>query len=243
MGKIYVTGLGPGAEDQMTKKAQKVLESCQVIIGYTVYIDLIREQFPDKIFLSTPMRQEAQRCRMAFEEARKGQDVAMVCSGDAGIYGMAGLICEIGPEYPDIEIEIVPGITAASGGAAVLGAPLIHDFAVISLSDLLTPWETIEKRLKAAAQADFVICLYNPSSRKRADYLSRACGIILESRTAATVCGIVRNIGREGESCRILSLGELKDIQTDMFTTVFIGNSATKEINGRMVTPRGYKNV
>ncbi len=243
MGKIYVTGLGPGAEDQMTKKAQKVLESCQVIIGYTVYIDLIREQFPDKIFLSTPMRQEAQRCRMAFEEARKGQDVAMVCSGDAGIYGMAGLICEIGPEYPDIEIEIVPGITAASGGAAVLGAPLMHDFAVISLSDLLTPWETIEKRLKAAAQADFVICLYNPSSRKRADYLSRACGIILESRTAATVCGIVRNIGREGESCRILSLGELKDIQTDMFTTVFIGNSATKEINGRMVTPRGYKNV
>ena len=227
----------------MTKKAQKVLESCQVIIGYTVYIDLIREQFPDKIFLSTPMRQEAQRCRMAFEEARKGQDVAMVCSGDAGIYGMAGLICEIGPEYPDIEIEIVPGITAASGGAAVLGAPLMHDFAVISLSDLLTPWETIEKRLKAAAQADFVICLYNPSSRKRADYLSRACGIILESRTAATVCGIVRNIGREGESCRILSLGELKDIQTDMFTTVFIGNSATKEINGRMVTPRGYKNV
>ena len=243
MGKIYVTGLGPGAEDQMTKKAQKVLESCQVIIGYTVYIDLIREQFPDKIFLSTPMRQEAQRCRMAFEEARKGQDVAMVCSGDAGIYGMAGLICEIGPEYPDIEIEIVPGITAASSGAAVLGAPLMHDFAVISLSDLLTPWETIEKRLKAAAQADFVICLYNPSSRKRADYLSRACGIILESRTAATVCGIVRNIGREGESCRILSLGELKDIQTDMFTTVFIGNSATKEINGRMVTPRGYKNV
>lgn len=243
MGKIYVTGLGPGAEDQMTKKAQKALESCQVIIGYTVYIDLIREQFPDKIFLSTPMRQEAQRCRMAFEEARKGQDVAMVCSGDAGIYGMAGLICEIGTEYPDIEIEIVPGITAASGGAAVLGAPLMHDFAVISLSDLLTPWETIEKRLKAAAQADFVICLYNPSSRKRADYLSRACGIILESRTAATVCGIVRNIGREGESCRILSLGELKDIQTDMFTTVFIGNSATKEINGRMVTPRGYKNV
>lgn len=243
MGKIYVTGLGPGAEDQMTKEAQKVLESCQVIIGYTVYIDLIREQFPDKIFLSTPMRKETQRCRMAFEEARKGQDVAMVCSGDAGIYGMAGLICEIGPEYPDIEIEIVPGITAASGGAAVLGAPLMHDFAVISLSDLLTPLEIIEKRLKAAAQADFVICLYNPSSRKRADYLRRACGIILESRSAGTVCGIVKNIGREGESCRILSLGELKDIQTDMFTTVFVGNSATKEINGRMVTPRGYKNV
>lgn len=243
MNKIYVTGLGPGSEEQMTVRARKVLERCPVIIGYTVYIDLIRDLFPGKVFLTTPMRREADRCRMAFEEAGKGQDVALVCSGDAGIYGMAGLICEIGPEYPDIEIEIVPGITAASGGAAVLGAPLMHDFAVISLSDLLTPWETIEKRLKAAAQADFVICLYNPSSRKRADYLSRACGIILESRTAATVCGIVRNIGREGESCRILSLGELKDIQTDMFTTVFIGNSATKEINGRMVTPRGYKNV
>ena len=182
MSKIYVTGLGPGAADQMTKKAEKVLEHCPVIIGYTVYIDLIREQFPDKIFLSTPMRKEAERCRMAFEEAKKGQDVAMVCSGDAGIYGMAGLICEIGKEYPEIGIEIVPGITAASGGAAVLGAPLMHDFAVISLSDLLTPWELIERRLDAAAQADFVICLYNPSSKKRADYLEKACGIILKHR-------------------------------------------------------------
>ena len=139
MSKIYVTGLGPGAADQMTKKAEKVLEHCPVIIGYTVYIDLIRDQFPDKIFLSTPMRKEAERCRMAFEEAEKGRDVAMVCSGDAGIYGMAGLICEIGKEYPGIGIEVVPGITAASGGAAVLGAPLMHDFAVISLSDLLEP--------------------------------------------------------------------------------------------------------
>src|SRR5699024_3652802 len=163
MSKIYVTGLGPGAAEQMTKKAEKVLEHCPVIIGYTVYIDLIRDQFPDKIFLSTPMRKEAERCRMAFEEAEKGQDVARVCSGDAGIYGMAGLICEIGKEYPGIGIEVVPGITAASGGAAVLGASLMHDFAVISLSDLLTPRELIEKRLDAAAQADFVICLYNPS--------------------------------------------------------------------------------
>ena len=141
MSKIYVTGLGPGASDQMTVQAKKVLEKCPVIIGYTVYIDLIREEFPDKIFLSTPMRREVDRCRMAFEEAGKGQDVAMVCSGDAGIYGMAGLIFEIGKEYPEVEVEIVPGITAASGGAAVLGAPLMHDFAVISLSDLLTPWE------------------------------------------------------------------------------------------------------
>ncbi|HJD02194.1 MAG TPA: precorrin-3B C(17)-methyltransferase [Candidatus Mediterraneibacter excrementavium] len=242
-GKIYVTGLGPGAADQMTLKARKVLEKCPVIIGYTVYIDLIRDEYPDKIFLSTPMRKEADRCRMAFEEAAKGQDVAMVCSGDAGIYGMAGLICEIGRDYPQIGIEIVPGITAASGGAAVLGAPLMHDFAVISLSDLLTPWEKIAQRIQAAAEADFVICLYNPSSRKRADYLERACRMILEYRAPETVCGIVRNIGREGESYEILSLERLKDTPVDMFTTVFIGNSNTMELNGRMVTPRGYKDV
>lgn len=242
-GKIYVTGLGPGAADQMTLKARKVLEKCPVIIGYTVYIDLIRDEYPGKIFLSTPMRKEADRCRMAFEEAAKGQDVAMVCSGDAGIYGMAGLICEIGRDYPQIGIEIVPGITAASGGAAVLGAPLMHDFAVISLSDLLTPWEKIAQRLQAAAEADFVICLYNPSSRKRADYLERACRMILEYRAPETVCGIVRNIGREGESYEILSLERLKDTSVDMFTTVFIGNSNTMELNGRMVTPRGYKDV
>ena len=243
MSKIYVTGLGPGAKDQMTIRARKVLEHCPVIIGYTVYIDLIRDQFPDKQYLSTPMRREADRCRMAFEEAEKGQDVAMVCSGDAGVYGMAGLICEIGKDYPETEIEIVPGITAASAGAALLGAPLMHDFAVVSLSDLLTPWEKIEKRLRLAAEADFAICLYNPGSKKRADYLSRACRIVLEYRDGANVCGIARNIGRKGESVRILSLEQLKDAQADMFSTVFIGNSQTVELNGRMVTPRGYKDV
>lgn len=243
MSKIYVTGLGPGAADQMTIRAKKVLDKCPVIIGYTVYIDLIREEFPDKTFLSTPMRKEADRCRMAFEEAQKGRDVAMVCSGDSGIYGMAGLICEIGKDYPDVGIEIVPGITAASGGAAVLGAPLMHDFAVISLSDLLTPWDKIEKRIRAAAEADFVLCIYNPSSKKRADYLRKACGMILEYRNPETVCGIVRNIGRDGEIYEILSLERLKDTQVDMFTTVFIGNSNTMELNGRMVTPRGYKDV
>ena len=243
MSKIYVTGLGPGAADQMTIRARKVLEKCPVIIGYTVYIDLIREEFPDKTFLSTPMRKEADRCRMAFAEAQKGQDVAMVCSGDAGIYGMAGLICEVGKDYPDVGIEIVPGITAASGGAAVLGAPLMHDFAVISLSDLLTPWEKIERRVRAAAEADFVICIYNPSSKKRADYLKKACEMILEFRRPETVCGIVRNIGRDGETYEILSLERLQDTQADMFTTVFIGNSNTMELNGRMVTPRGYKDV
>ena len=243
MSTVYVVGLGPGAEEQMTVRAQKVLEHCPVLIGYNVYIDLVKEQFPEKTFLSTPMRKEPERCRMAFEEAEKGQDVAMICSGDAGVYGMAGLIFEIGKEYPSIQIEVVPGITAASGGAAVLGAPLMHDFAVISLSDLLTPWETIEKRLHAAGMADFVICLYNPSSRKRADYLEKACEIILKSRSEETVCGLVKNIGREGELYEIMTLKKLKTTQADMFTTVYIGNSNTKELNGKMVTPRGYKDV
>ena len=243
MSTVYVVGLGPGAEEQMTVRAQKVLEHCPVLIGYNVYIDLVKEQFPDKIFLSTPMRKEPERCRMAFEEAEKGQDVAMICSGDAGVYGMAGLIFEIGKEYPSIQIEVVPGITAASGGAAVLGAPLMHDFAVISLSDLLTPWETIEKRLHAAGMADFVICLYNPSSKKRADYLQKACDLMMKYKSPDTICGTVSNIAREGEEAHVMTLKELRDTQVDMFTTVFIGNSQTKEISNKMVTPRGYRNV
>lgn len=245
MSTVYVVGLGPGAGEQMTVRAEKILEACPVILGYTVYIDLVREQYPEKKFLSTPMKQEVKRCQMAFEEAVKGQDVAMVCSGDAGVYGMAGLIYEVGREYPEIKIEIIPGITAATGGAAVLGAPLMHDFAVISLSDLLTPWETIENRLDAAAKTDFSICLYNPSSRKRADYLKRACEIFLRYKSSDTVCGIVKNIGRDGETKKVMTLAELKDYEADMFTTVFIGNSRTeKSVLGRqnwMVTPRGYR--
>lgn len=243
MGKVYVVGIGPGAKDQMTVRAAKVLSECQVIVGYTVYIDLIKEEYPDKICLSTPMRQEVQRCRMALEEAGKEQNVAVVCSGDAGIYGMAGLVYELAADYSGVEIEVVPGITAASGGAAILGAPLMHDFAVISLSDLMTPWEKIEKRLRMAAMADFVICIYNPSSRKRADYLKKACLCMMEYKKEDTVCGIVKNIGREGECMKILSLKELSETDVDMFTTVFVGNEETKIIGDKMVTPRGYKNV
>lgn len=243
MSTVYVVGLGPGAGEQMTVRAEKILEACPVILGYTVYIDLVREQYPEKKFLSTPMKQEVKRCQMAFEEAVKGQDVAMVCSGDAGVYGMAGLIYEVGREYPEIKIEIIPGITAATGGAAVLGAPLMHDFAVISLSDLLTPWEKIEARLRAAAAADFVICIYNPSSRKRKDYLARACRILREFKRADTVCGIVKNIGRDGEMKKILTLEELEQTEADMFTTVYVGNEQTKNLDGYMVTPRGYRDV
>ena len=149
--------------------------------------------------MTTPMRKEPERCRLAFEEAKKGRVTAMVCSGDSGIYGMAGLMYEIGEEYPEVEIEVLPGVTAAMGGAAVLGAPLGHDCCLISLSDLLTPWELIERRLRAAAQADFLIALYNPSSKKRKDYLARACDILLEYKEESIICGIVRNIAREEE--------------------------------------------
>lgn len=239
--KIYVVGIGPGEYEKMTIQAAQVLKSCDVIVGYTVYVDLVREHFGDKEFLTTPMRQEVKRCQMAFEEAKKGRTVAMICSGDAGVYGMAGLMLEIGADYPDCEVEVVAGVTAALGGAAVLGAPLIHDFALISLSDLLTPWEKIETRLKCAAEGDFVVCLYNPSSMKRRDYLRRACELMLEYKGADTVCGIVANIGREGENMELTTLGELKDKQVDMFTTVFVGNSQTMVLGGRMVTPRGYK--
>lgn len=239
--RIYVVGIGPGEYEKMTIQAARVLESCDVIVGYTVYVDLVREHFPGKEFLTTPMRQEVKRCGMAFEEARKGRTVAMICSGDAGVYGMAGLMYEMGTAYPDCEVEVVAGVTAALGGAAVLGAPLIHDFALISLSDLLTPWDKIETRLKCAAQADFVVCLYNPSSMKRKDYLMRACDLMLEYKQADTVCGIVENIGRPGEAMELMTLKELRHKQVDMFTTVFVGNSQTRVIDGRMVTPRGYR--
>lgn len=241
MNKIYVIGIGPGSYEQMTIKAAEALKKCDVIVGYTVYVDLLREYFGEKEFLTTPMRQEVRRCEMAFEEAAKGRTTAMVCSGDAGIYGMAGLMYEIGEKYPDIELEIIPGVTAAIGGAAVLGAPMSHDCCLISLSDLLTPWEKIEKRLLAAAQADFVICLYNPSSKKRADYLDKACDLMLRYKSEDTICGVVKNIAREGEAMQILSLKELQKTAVDMFSTVFIGNCDTKVIDGKMVTPRGYR--
>lgn len=166
--EIYIVGMGPGREDDMTQEALTVLESCEVIVGYTVYLDLLGERFSGKTFLSTPMRQEVERCRMCYEEAGKGKRVALICSGDAGIYGMASLMYEMSEEYPSCELTVIPGITAASSGAAVLGAPLNHDFCVISLSDLLTPWEQIKARLQAAVLGDFAIALYNPSSRKRA---------------------------------------------------------------------------
>ena len=239
-GKVTVIGMGPGQIAQMTMEAYRAIEESDVIAGYHVYVDLVRDRFPDKKIIMTAMRREEERCALALQEAASGADVAFICSGDAGVYGMAGLICEMARDYPSVEIEVIPGVTAALSGAARLGAPLIHDFALISLSDLMTPREKIEKRLRMAAEGDFVIVLYNPSSKKRADYLQRACDILLEILSPDQVCGTVRNIGREGEEAHIYTLAELRDVQADMFTTVFIGNRSTKRIGNRMVTPRGY---
>lgn len=243
MKKLYVVGIGPGAYEKMTIEAAEALKNSDVIIGYTVYVDLVKEHFAGKEFLTTPMKKEVERCKMAFEEAMKGKTVSMICSGDAGVYGMAGLMYEVGMNYPEVELSVIAGVTAATGGAAVLGAPLIHDFCLISLSDLLTPWEKIETRLLDAAHGDFVICLYNPSSKKRHDYLQKACDLMMKYKSPDTICGTVSNIAREGETANVMTLKELRDTQVDMFTTVFIGNSQTKEINHKMVTPRGYKNV
>lgn len=243
MKKIYVVGLGPGDEKYMTEAARAALMESEIIVGYDLYVELIKALIKGKIVLSTPMKQEVARCRMALEHALEGRTVAMVCSGDAGVYGMAGIVLEVAREHPEVDIEVVSGITAAVSSAAVLGAPLIHDFAIISLSDLLTPWEKIEKRLRLAAEADFVICLYNPSSMKRKDYLRKACDIILEHQSPKTECGYVRNIGREGESAVLCRLEDLREASVDMFTTVIIGNSQTKQLNGRLVTPRGYRGL
>lgn len=243
MRRLYVVGIGPGAYEQMTVKAVRVLEECQLIVGYTVYIDLIRECFPHKEMLSTPMMKEVERCRLALERADQGQTVAMVCSGDSGVYGMAGLILQLAGDYPEVEVELIPGVTAACGGAAVLGAPICHDFAIISLSDLLTPMELIKKRVECAAMSDMVICLYNPSSKKRSDYLRWACELVLKYQSPKTVCGIVKNIGRDGEEALVMTLEALRDTQVDMFTTVYIGNSATRNEGGVMITPRGYAGV
>ena len=239
---VSVVGLGPGDAQFLTAQARHALQEADVLCGYTVYIDLVRPLYPEKECYTTGMTREIDRCRWALDTARAGRDVALVCSGDAGVYGMASPLLELAEEYPDVNVEVVPGLTAALSGGAVLGAPLAHDFCVISLSDRLTPWEVIEKRLACAAQGDFALALYNPSSKGRPDYLRRAVDILLANGKApGTVCGIVRNIGREGQESRVLTLAALETTPVDMFTTVFVGNAQTRQLSGRMVTPRGYR--
>ncbi len=239
--RIYIIGMGPGKEEMMTGEAVQALENSDVIIGYTVYVKLLGERFAEKEMMTTPMRQETERCRLCFEEAAKGKQVALICSGDAGIYGLASLMYEMGKEYPETELTVISGITAASSGAAVLGAPLNHDFCVISLSDLLTPWEKIEKRLIVAAEGDFAIAIYNPSSHKRKEYLMRACDILLRVIEPERPCGFVENIGRKGTRAVTCTLRELRETPVNMFTTVFIGNSGSEIVNGKLITKRGYQ--
>ncbi len=239
---LYVVGIGPGNSEGMTIAAQEAVIRSELIVGYTKYVELVKEIFPDKEYASTGMKHERERVGFALKEAAN-KTVSLVCSGDSQLYGMAGLAYEMSMNYPHTDIEVIAGVTAAFSGGAVLGSPLTHDFAVISLSDLLTPMEKIQKRLECVADCDMVIVLYNPSSKTRADYLKKACDIILRHRPGKTICGYVRNIGREGQESRILTLSQLRETAVDMFTTVYIGNSETMAIGGKMVTPRGYRNV
>ena len=240
MGLISMIGIGPGRPDQLTAQAVETIKNADVICGYTVYVDLIRDLISNQLIYTTPMKQETERCRWAIEQAEQGKRVALVCSGDAGVYGMAGLVHSLA-QGKEIELQVIPGITAALSGAALLGAPLVHDFCTISLSDLLTPWEVIERRIIGAGMADFVVCLYNPMSHKRTTHLKRACDLLLQYKSPETICGLACNIGRNGEHAEYLTLAELREKEVDMFTTVFVGNHDTRMVDGRMVTPRGYE--
>lgn len=241
--KITIIGIGPGDENGMTFAARSAIDNCDVIAGYDLYIELIRSLISGKEIISTGMRQEVQRCRLSLDAALGGKTVGLVCSGDAGVYGMAGIMHEVAAPFPQVSIEVVPGVTAACAAAAILGAPLGHDFAVISLSDLLTPWTKITLRLDMAAAADFVICLYNPKSKKRKTQLGEAVEILRRHKNAATPCGCVKNAGRDGEAVYLCTLDELIDADIDMLSTLIIGNSQTRVINGKLVTPRGYKDL
>ncbi|MEA5136029.1 MAG: precorrin-3B C(17)-methyltransferase [Candidatus Fimivivens sp.] len=238
--KLSVVGIGPGHSEGMTGAARAALTACDLICGYTAYVELVRPLFPDKNYISTPMKSETERCRAALKAA-EAQNVAMVCSGDAGVYGMAGLLYELWNQTGSVELEVIPGVTAAQSGAALLGAPLMQDYAVISLSDLLVDWAVIEKRLHGAGVGDFAVVLYNPGSKKRTDHLRHACDILLQYRGGDTLCGVAENIGREGECTKLMSLSALRDFSAGMFCTIFIGNDRTVEIAGKMVMLRGYE--
>ena len=240
MGKLYAVGFGPGGYEHMTAKAIDVIKNADIITGYTTYVEMLKKFFPDKEYVATPMTKEMDRCRMAIDLAAEGKTVAMVSSGDSGIYGMAGILLEIANEKQS-DVEIETGVTAASAAASVLGAPLMHDFAVISLSDLMTPFDRIMKRVDCAGAGDFIVCLYNPKSKKRVDYVEKAADILMKYRSADTPVGVVRHAGREEESSFLTTLGEIKDAPIDMFSIVIIGNSNTYVKDGKMITPRGYE--
>ncbi|EGW0545291.1 precorrin-3B C(17)-methyltransferase [Listeria monocytogenes] len=238
---IYVIGIGPGDKRLMTGEALQAIEDAEVIVGYVTYIKLIKELIKDKEVVKTGMRREIDRCQEAVDIALTGKKVAVVSSGDAGIYGMAGLVLELAEKSnPNLEVKVIPGITASIGAAAVLGAPIMHDFCHISLSDLMTPWEVIEKRLTHAAMADFVVCFYNPRSKGRANHLANAFQKMMEYKSGDTVVGIVKDVGRKEERKNITTMRDIDYELVDMTTMVIVGNKETYVKNGKMITPRGY---
>ncbi|MFR0019489.1 MAG: precorrin-3B C(17)-methyltransferase [Paraclostridium sp.] len=237
---IYVIGIGPGSKDMMTVEAIEAMKNSDVIVGYKTYINLVTEFIKDKEVVQNGMRQEIDRCKQAVEIAKQGKNVAVISSGDAGIYGMAGLILELTTQEEDIKVKVVPGVTASIGAAAILGAPIMHDFCHISLSDLLTPWEVIEKRLRLAAEADFVICLYNPRSKGRSEHLNKAFKIMSEFKDVKTPVGIVKDVGREKEEKFVCTFETMDFERVDMTTMVIIGNKSTFIHGDLMITPRGY---
>ncbi|PIE60329.1 MAG: precorrin-3B C(17)-methyltransferase [Desulfobulbus propionicus] len=239
---LAVVGLGPGAADLMTPRAKKAIEQADVIVGYRTYLNLVSHCIPPAAeIISSSMMQEIDRCRKALELATQGKKVALVCGGDPGIYAMAGLVFELASSRENhCEIEVIPGIAALNACASILGAPLMHDFAAISLSDLMTPWEIIERRLQAAAEADFVVVIYNPKSRKRTEQIVETQKIFLQHRSETTPVGLVQGASRDNESVILTTLGAMLEQEIGMQTTVIIGNSQTYTWRKKMITPRGY---
>ncbi|GAB6106796.1 precorrin-3B C(17)-methyltransferase [Fusibacter bizertensis] len=236
---INIVGIGPGSQSLMTQAAIEAIDKSEVIVGYKTYVDLIKPMLVDQEVISNGMRGEVARCTEAVKIAKTGKRVAVISSGDAGVYGMAGLIYELAET--GAEINVIPGVTASTAGAALLGAPLMHDFCHISLSDLMTPIDQIMKRVKAAAETDFVICLYNPKSHGRPDYISQALSIIKEVQGSSILVGIAKNIGRLNESTHVFLIDEVNEALIDMTSVVIVGNRGTKLIGEKMVTPRGYQ--
>jgi precorrin-3B C17-methyltransferase len=239
-----VVSLGPGDPQYLAPRATLALAEAEVIVGYKTYMDLIDSKLMvGKETISTGMTGEIRRCQMAIEKVLGGKNTAVVSSGDAGIYGMAGLVLELLAEQglsDKVEVDVIPGIPALSAAAALLGAPLMHDFAAISLSDLMTPWEVIQSRLEAAAMADFVLVIYNPRSKKRDWQLGRALNLICKHRGDDTPVGVVKNAMRTGQSIQITRLSDLDESHVDMLTILVVGNSTTRISAGKMITPRGY---
>lgn len=241
MGMLNVVGIGPGAIEHMTILAYNTLKNSDVIVGYTGYTALIEDEFSDKEIISTGMGSEEERCRIALDTANSGKVVSLICSGDSVIYGMAGLVYELKDDYENVEINVVPGVTAAVSGSALIGAGIGNDFAVISLSNYLIEKESTYKRLRMCAEADLVMVFYNPSSKARKECLNDACKFLLQHIDGKRVCAVARNIGRADENYTVTTLERLLNIETDMFSTVFIGSSMTENIDGHFVTRRGYR--